>query len=63
MIVRLTVLLFLLLCGVAQAQFFPFPGPGRSGSGGGGGCAPGGPTGQMDFSVCSNIAIIAAAMP
>jgi hypothetical protein len=26
-------------------------------------CAPGGPTGQMDFSVCSNIAITAAAMP
>ena len=26
-------------------------------------CSPGGPTGQMDFSVCSNIAITAAAMP
>lgn len=26
-------------------------------------CAPGGPTGQMDFSLCSNIAITAAAMP
>lgn len=26
-------------------------------------CVPGGPTGQMDFSVCSNIAITAAAMP
>jgi hypothetical protein len=26
-------------------------------------CTPGGPTGQMDFSVCSNIAITAAAMP
>lgn len=26
-------------------------------------CNPGGPTGQMDFSVCSNIAITAAAMP
>lgn len=27
---------------------------------GGGSCSPGGPTGQMDFSVCSNIAITAA---
>lgn len=26
-------------------------------------CVPGGPTGQMDFSLCSNIAITAAAMP
>jgi hypothetical protein len=26
-------------------------------------CSPGGPTGQMDFSICSNIAITAAVMP
>lgn len=25
-------------------------------------CTPGGPTGQMDFSVCSNIAITAAVL-
>ncbi len=48
------------LIGIAHAQMgiTYFPGPGMTSTPAA--CSPGNPTGQMDFSVCSNIAITAA---
>jgi hypothetical protein len=40
-----------------------FEGPHNSGTPVAVSCVPGAPNGQMDFSVCSNIAITAAVMP
>lgn len=57
-------ILFLMMIGVASAQMGItfFPGPGMT-SVAGGACSPGAPNGQMDFSICSNVGITAAAMP
>jgi hypothetical protein len=51
----------LLLLGIsALSAQLSMMGIGPSGSGVAAPCVPGAPTGQMDFSVCSNIAITAA---
>jgi hypothetical protein len=52
-----------LFAGAADAQMGItfFPGPGMKAVPPA--CSPGNPTGQMDFSVCSNVAITAAVMP
>jgi len=49
-----------LVAGLAHAQIgiTYFPGPGMTSTPAS--CSPGNATGQMDFSVCSNIAITAA---
>lgn len=57
-------LMAVLMAGAAKAQMGItfFPGPGMT-SVAGGACVPGNSTGEMDFSVCSNVGITAAAMP
>jgi hypothetical protein len=52
-----------LFAGAAYAQMGItfFPGPGMTATAAA--CSPGNPTGQMDFSVCSNVGITAAVMP
>ena len=65
--IRAWIAIILLALGIAAVRAMPASqqiimfGKGSSASGGGGGsCSPGAPTGQMDFSVCSNIGITAA---